>query len=167
METTMDSPLAIYLADHLMGATAGRELARRIARAHRQTERRDCYERLAIEINEDRDSLLRIMGVLHVPVRRYKVGAAWLAEKVGRLKLNGQLLSRAPLSGLVELEILKLGVSGKAAAWRSLRAVAEHDGRLDPAALDALLDRAQQQEATLEELRAREAANVFALPGDR
>jgi hypothetical protein len=38
----------------------------------------------------------------------------------GGLKLNGSLWSRSPLSGVAELEILRLDVEGKAAAWRTL-----------------------------------------------
>jgi hypothetical protein len=38
----------------------------------------------------------------------------------GRLKLNGSLWSRSPLSGVAELEILRLDVEGKAAATDSM-----------------------------------------------
>ena len=38
--------------------------------------------------------------------------AGWVAEKAGRLKLNGSLLTYSPLSRLVELEGLSLGVEG-------------------------------------------------------
>ncbi|HEY5356166.1 MAG TPA: hypothetical protein VIJ82_00465 [Streptosporangiaceae bacterium] len=55
------------------------------------------------------------MHLLGIPVRTYKVYAGWLAEKAGRLKFNGRLRARSPLSNLVELELLRLGVEGKAA----------------------------------------------------
>ena len=64
------------------------------------------------------------MAALGIPVRRYKVGAAWIGEKAGRLKFNGRLLARSPLSDLEELEMLRLGVEGKAAGWRTLRTLA-------------------------------------------
>ena len=67
------------------------------------------------------------MAVLGLPVRHYKLSAAWAAEKAARLKLNGRLLSRSPLSSLEELEMLRLGVEGKAAGWRTLRALAVHE----------------------------------------
>lgn len=44
--------------------------------------------------------------------------AGWLAEKAGRLKLNGRPLRRSPLSGLVELEMMHLAVEGEQACWR-------------------------------------------------
>jgi hypothetical protein len=142
--------LGIYLNDHLAGATGGVELARRMA-VPRGSD--GALRNLAAEIAQDRDALLDIMAALGITVRRYKVGAAWLGEKAARLKLNGRLLARSPLSGLEELEMLRLGVEGKAAGWRTLRALAETDTRLDPARLDELIARAQGQADVLEEMR--------------
>jgi len=153
--------LGIYLNDHLAGATGGLELFRRAAKAHRGTETGDVIEQFAAEVAEDRAALLGMMRALGVPVRQYKVYAAWAAEKVGRLKFNGRLRERSPLSSLVELEALRLGVEGKASGWRTLRTVAERDDRLDPQRLDGLLDRARRQADTLEELRARTADELF------
>jgi hypothetical protein len=106
------------------------------------------------------------MAVLGMPVRRYKVGVAWAAEKAGRLKLNGSLLSRSPLSNLEELEMLRLGVEGKAAGWRTLRELADADSRLNRDLLGDLMARAREQASLLEELRVRAAAGlVKAEPG--
>ena len=55
------------------------------------------------------------MTALGIPVRAFKVGVAWIGEKAGRLKFNGRILSRSPVSDLEELELLRLGVEGKAA----------------------------------------------------
>ena len=71
----------------------------------------------------------------------------------GRLKFNGRLLTRSPLSDLEELEMLRLGVEGKAAGWRTLRTLADSDTRLDPARLDELISRARRQADLLEDLR--------------
>ena len=121
--------LGIYLNDHLAGATGGVELARRIAGSRRSQPAAATLRRLAAEIAEDRAALLDMMSALGIPVRSYKVRAAWIGEKAARLKLNGYLLARSPLSGLEELEMLRLGVAGKAAGWRTLRAAAGTDGR--------------------------------------
>ena len=117
--------LGIYLNDHLAGATAGTELAHRMARSHGDEEDSGTLRRLAAEIGQDRTALLDIMAALGIKVRRYKVGAAWIGEKAGRLKFNGRLFARSPLSDLEELEILRLGVEGKAAGWRTLRTLAD------------------------------------------
>jgi hypothetical protein len=153
--------LGIYLNDHLAGATGGVELARRAAGAHRGSDIGGALERLTAEIVEDRAALLDMAAALGVPVRHYKVYAAWVAEKVGRLKFNGHVLRRSALSTVIELEVLRLAVEGKAAGWRTLREVAEHDGRLDAGRLDRLLARARRQADILEELRARQAAEAF------
>jgi hypothetical protein len=153
--------LGIYLNDHLAGSTGGLELARRTAAAHRGTEDGTTLTRLAKEIEEDRSALLAIMAALEVPVRQYKVAAAWAAEKVGRLKLNGRLLDRSPLSSLVELETLRLGVEGKACLWRTLLLVAKDEPRLDALRLDALLERATSQLESVEAMRMDASAEVF------
>jgi hypothetical protein len=156
-----DFLLGIYLNDHLLGATSGLELVRRMAGTHHGSPTGPTLRRLATEIAEDRTALLDIMRTLRVPVRRYKVAGGWLAEKIGRLKLNGRLLSRSPLSSLVELEALQIGVAGKVAGWRALRVLATGTGRLDADQLDHLIKRATEQAATVEELRLKAAAAAF------
>jgi hypothetical protein len=158
-------PLGIYLNDHLAGATAGLELARRAAGTHQVPVTGPELQRLAGEVAEDRATLLRMMGTLGVPVRSYKVWAAWAGEKAGRLKPNGHLTTRSPLSNLEELELLRLGVEGKAAGWRTLRVLAERDARLDPGELDELIARARRQAEFLEEARVRAAQQVIASSG--
>lgn len=157
--------LGIYLNDHLAGATLGVELAHRMARSHTGPGAGSTMQRLAAEIAQDRSALQEIMAGLGVPARAYKVCAGWIGEKIGRLKLNGRLRSRSPLSNLEELEMLRLGVEGKAAGWRTLRVLADSDPRLDSARLDSLMSRARSQADLLEELRVRAAGEVIADPG--
>jgi hypothetical protein len=155
--------LAVYLNDHLAGATVGLELVRRMAAsAEPGSESATVRARLVREIAADRSTLIKIMTTLGIKIRGYKMFAAWAGEKAGRLKFNGHLLTRSPLSDLEETEMLRLGVEGKAAGWRTLRAVAELDSRLDSAQLDALLARAARQSDELESIRVRIAAAVLA-----
>jgi hypothetical protein len=155
--------LGIYLNDHLAGATGGVGLVRRMAAAADPgSESARVLSTLAAEITQDRLALIKIMGTLGIPVRGYKVFAGWIGEKAGRVKLNGHLLTRSPLSELEETELLRLGVEGKAAGWRSLRVLADRDSRLDADGLDALLERAQRQSDTLETLRVDIAQRVLA-----
>jgi hypothetical protein len=153
--------LGIYLNDHLAGAVAGSNLARRLVASEREWTKADVLGRLATDIAEDRAALQDMMAKLDVPVRHYKTWAAWAAERLGRLKLNGRVLGRSPLSRVLELEAMRLGVEGKAAGWRTLRARAETDTRLDVDRLDALIERAQAQIERLEELRIGAAAEVL------
>jgi hypothetical protein len=154
------SLLGIYLNDHLAGATAGTELARRMAASGHLPDPPGVLPRLASEIAQDRAALLEMMAALGISVRSYKVCAAWIGEKAGRLKPNGRLRTRSELSNLEELELLRLGVEGKAAGWRTLRVLAGQDSRLAAARLDELITRASQQADLLEDLRVRAAAQV-------
>jgi hypothetical protein len=156
--------LDIYLNDHLAGATAGSELAHRMAGSHRGREEAGPLSRLSAEIAQDRSALLDIMASLGITVRGYKVGAAWIGEKAGRLKFNGRILARSPLSDLEELELLRLGVEAKAAGWRTLRTLADTDRRLDAGRVDELISRAGSQADQLEELRVRAANRVISHP---
>lgn len=155
--------LGIYLNDHLAGSLAGLELARRMAgTAEPGSEPASVLARLVTELAQDRAELLQIMAALGVKVRGYKMFAAWAGEKAGRMKLNGRLVTKSPLSGLVEAEILRLGIEGKAAGWRTLRSLAVRDDRLDAARLDWLLARAVSQSEAAETLRVRVAERVLA-----
>ncbi|MFF9765072.1 hypothetical protein ACF1GT_00260 [Streptomyces sp. NPDC014636] len=153
--------LGIYLNDHLAGATAGTLRSGYLARATRGSALGRAVAPVAAEIAQDRSALLSIMRDLGVPVRRYKVCAGWAGERLGRLKGNGRLIRRSPLTNVLELEGLRLGVEGKAAGWQTLRRLSTIDQRLDPGQLDVLLERARQQQKTLEEWRVREVETVL------
>jgi hypothetical protein len=142
--------LATYLNDHLAGATAGRELARRAATNNRGSELGRLLEELALEIDEDRDSLIGLMRASGIDIDRVKVLSGWTAEKLGRLKPNGKLLGYSPLSRLLELEALTLGVRGKLALWQALKEIEADEPTLASIDLANLLARAERQLAALE-----------------
>lgn len=127
-----------------------------MTRSHRGTDLAAAMEPISNEITEDRAILIEIMERLDIPVRHYKIYAGRVAERAGRLKSNGRLVRRSPLSPLLELEALRVGVEGKAAVWQTLRDLADDEDRLDPDLLDSLLERARRQQGTLEELRRRQ-----------
>lgn len=155
-----DRYLGLYLNDHLAGATAGTELAKRLAGENRDRPGGQALAGLADDVGEDRAALLAVMATLDVPVRRYKEVLGWVGEKAGRLKLNGRVLSRSPLSQVVGLEAMLLGIEGKAALWRTLRARAAADSRLAVDGFDILLGRAREQAELVESLRVLAAAEA-------
>jgi predicted DNA-binding ribbon-helix-helix protein len=154
--------LRIYLQDHLAGSTAGLELARRTRGANEGTEYGAPLARIADEIEADRRQLEGIMGDLGFGGDRLKNVAAWSLEKAGRLKLNGELKGYSPLSRVVELEGLLTGITGKKGLWVALLQIAPGEPRLDAALLERLRDRAEEQRATVEELREKAAQEAFA-----
>ncbi|MBD0694805.1 hypothetical protein BG452_17625 [Streptomyces sp. CBMA123] len=160
----MAEPLGVYLNDHLTGAFGGTALARRMADTHADSQRAADLRGLAMEVRRDRDDLVRIMNRLGVPVHRYRTWLGLAGERVGRLKPNGTLLRRSPLSDLVELEALRAGVEGKAALWHALRAIADDDPRLDPDQLDRLAERAREQASTLSRWHRVVSAEVLSRP---
>jgi hypothetical protein len=137
--------LTIYLNDHLGGATGGCDLARRVAGSNQGTELGDALEELAAQIAADRAQLEDVMARLGVKRDPLKVGAGWLAEKLGRLKLNGRLLEYSPLSRVIELEGLMAGVNAKIALWRTLAAAAPDDPRIADIDFVNLVARGEEQ----------------------
>ena len=141
----------IYIQDHLAGSMAGVELARRTAGSNSGNEYGPELERLATEIADDRDMLSEIAASVGVGHHRVKEAGAWVGEKLGRLKPNNSILSYSPLSRLIEIEGLVLGVTGKRSLWVALREtlgdqIAGHD-------LSELTLRAEDQATRLEQLR--------------
>ena len=155
------------MQDHLAGSTAGLELARRTRGANEGTEYGPPLAKIADEIEADRRQLQGIMEDLDFGGDAIKNAAAWGLERVGRLKMNGQLTGYSPLSRLVELEGLLTGITGKRALWVSLLQVAPSEPRLDADRLERLRDRADAQRATVEELREKAAREAFGGVGAR
>jgi hypothetical protein len=147
----LNSRLGIYLNDHMAAATGAVELVRRAAGSNRDTPYGEALAELQTEIEQDRETLGSIMGRLGVRTDPARQALAWTAEKLGRLKLNGQLTGYSPLSRLEELEILALGVTGKLQLWEALRRLPP-DG-IAETELAELTDRARSQRERLEALR--------------
>jgi hypothetical protein len=144
--------LKVYLDDHLAAAAGVLALARRTAGAHRGTAGASDLENLVAHLAEDRRTLIAIMARLEIPRTRYKEPLALAAERLGRLKPNGSLLHRSPLSSVVELEALTLGVTANRGVWRALRQLSTSRPLLDRDQLDGLIGRADATLAVLERL---------------
>jgi hypothetical protein len=154
--------LEIYLADHLAASTAGLSLARRTARANAGSAIGDVLGRLVADIEEDRRALRRIVAELGFDESKPKEALAWAGERLARLKLNGQLRGYSPLSRVLELEALSVGIAGKLALWETLQVVLGPEQRLVSVDLRELAERAQSQHAKVEELRADAVRAAFA-----
>jgi hypothetical protein len=154
--------LKVYLQDHMAGARIGIELVRRAASSNAGSEYGAELSAISAEIEEDKQSLSEVMERIGVRPDPVKQSSAWLGEKLGRLKLNGQLRGYSPLSRLLEIEGLVAGVSAKLELWRSLRATDELRGRLEGIDLQRLIRRAEDQRARLESLHERAAREALA-----
>jgi hypothetical protein len=156
-----DKYLRIYMQDHLAGATAGLELARRTRGANAGSEYGPPLAKIADEIAADRRQLQGMMEDLGFAGDPIKNMAAWGLEKVGRLKLNGQLTGYSPLGRVVELEGLLTGITAKRALWVSLLQLAPSEPRLDADRLERLRDRSDSQRERVAELREKAAREAF------
>jgi hypothetical protein len=153
--------LGIYVNDHLMAATGGIELVNRMLATHRGDRFEQPLEQLLGQLREEKAAHLSMAETLGIPVRQYKQVLSWVGEKFARLKLNGRLLSRSPLSDVMEFEFIASAVLAKRAGFETLREVAEVEPRLDRAMLDRLIRQADQQHEWLSEARREIAAKVF------
>ena len=150
--------LPIYLNDHLVGSTIGIELCRRALRENDGSELGEFLRALLSEIGEDRVTLVQLMERLAIQPSKAKTALGWTAEKLGRLKLNGQIRGYSPLSRLVELEGLATGIEGKRSLWLSLEHIRDSDERLLGLDFGALAERARSQRERLEPHRLAAAA---------
>ena len=153
--------LGIYCNDPLAAAVGGIELVSRMLSRHRGTPYEQKLEGLLDELREERGVLASSMQALELPVRQYKLVASWVGEKLARLKLNGHVLTRSPLSDLIEFEFIATAALGKRAGFETLREVAEVDDRIDKELLERLIRQADQQHEWLSEARRQVAARVF------
>jgi hypothetical protein len=152
-----ENHLSVYLNDHLAGATAGVNLARRVADHDRSGAGGDALDAVADEIEEDRRTLLDVMERLSVEQDRVRAAIGWGTEQASRLKLGGTLIGHSPLRRLEELEALSLGVAGKLALWQALRHTHGEDPRLEGIDIEDLIGRARSQRSRLERRRTRAA----------
>jgi hypothetical protein len=113
--------LAIYLNDHLAGATLSVELARRLRSSNGDDPEFGApLAQICAEIEADHDTLVRLMDHLEIGRDQVKPVLAKVAERLGRLKLNGRLWGYSPLSRVLELEFISGLVGGKMQLWNAL-----------------------------------------------
>ena len=155
------SLLEIYLQDHHAAAVAGTRLARRVGANVSRKEMSGDLSDVAEEIADDLAALEAIMRRLGTGPSRVKDAITRGGELLGRLKLNGRLRERSPLSDVVELETLVVGITGKQALWVSLRSAAV----LPAEELDQLIERAERQKRIVESAREAAARHAFDLHG--
>jgi hypothetical protein len=153
------SLLAIYLNDHLAGSMVGVGLVRRARASNEGTELGRALAEASAEIEALQTILRRLMEHLDVAESRVKPAGAWLAEKLGRLKLNGQLRGYSPLSRVVELEGLCTGLAGQILLWRAMERT--FGSTLSGFDFKALAERAASQQARLEAHRLEAAELAF------
>lgn len=157
MTSQTTDPLSVYLRNHEAAARGGVQFFGRVAGSQRRRPYGTELARLAGEVREDHRRLLDLMRGLGVRPDPVLGVAAVVGERVGRLKPNGRLLRRAPLTDLIEVEGLRAAVLAKAGAWQAL--LAADDSRR--AELEDLAARADDQREHLDRIHRTVAGEVL------
>jgi hypothetical protein len=161
---TSTEVLGTYLNDHLAGANAGVEMARRLHKRAGTGPDAATLGRLAEEIESDRNELRRLIEQLGEAGHPVKKAAGWLVGKAYRLGVAKLLTGDRALSMLLEIEALALGIVGKLALWQALLAVAPAHPQLVEADLIRLAARAREQHGRIEAIRLTAAHRSFTPP---
>ena len=157
--------LGLYLSDHLTGATAGASRIGRMAEAFSDTPVAKELAELSADIRQERDMLRGLIHDLDVHQRPHRQAAAWLVERAGRLKLNGRIVKRSPMTMVLEAELMRAATLGKLGGWQTLEELAPALG-LDPARFAALGDEARSQIDLLSRVHEHARRNAFRKRGD-
>lgn len=153
--------LGTYLNDHLAGANAGVEMAKRLHKGAAAGPDAAVLARLAEEIEQDRDELRGLVDQLGQAGHPVKKATGWLAGKAHRLAVGELLTGDEHLTTLLETETLALGVEGKLALWEALLAVASTYPQLVEDDLVRLAGRAREQRGRIETIRLAAARRAF------
>jgi hypothetical protein len=152
--------LGLYLSDHLTGSTAGLGRIGRMAKDFTDTPVHAELAALAAAIRRERDRLRGLLTELGVRQRPHRQAAAWLGEHAGRLKLNGRLLSRSPMTLVLEAELMRSAILAKVGGWQTLETLAPELG-LDPAEFTGLAAEGRSQIQTLDRVHEYARSNAF------
>lgn len=162
---TMDVDLfGLYLSDHFTGATVGLERMELMAQNYRDTPFDAELAEVTEQLRAERELYRDLLDTLQVPRRLHRQAAAWVAERAGRLKLNGRLVERSPMTAVLETELMRSAVLGKIGGWQTLQEHAAELG-LDPEQFRELVDVARSQIEVLDRLHAYARAQAFRAEG--
>ena len=156
----MNSPLQIYLVDHLTGSDGALDLLGRLIEED-PAGLGGFFGELRKEIKGEQDQLEALMDRFGYERSLVRSAGARIAEKVARVKLTGSDRQGGPLHLLEALDALQTAIQGKRGLWLALEAAAARDAMLagpDYAGLAAL---ASDQLDRLDRLRVQVAPDAL------
>lgn len=120
--------LRIYLNDHLALIVGELQLAERCFRSNsKQEELGRFLMKLVGDLRIERQIVEELIRQSGARPDLVKQGTAWLAEKFGRLKMNGSWLEYSNLSRLLEMETLEVAARERLAFWENVELALEAD----------------------------------------
>lgn len=154
--------LANYLNNHLAGAVAVIELVKQAVSENSSSELGKWLERFLAELEDDRETVRRILREIGSTEHTVKKLGAWVLEKMATTRLSDMAMAGGSphLRRVLELEAMLIGTHGRRGMWRLLELF--HDGSHESDS-DYVFrqQRAERQAADLEALREQEAAAAF------
>ena len=148
----MSKNLGTYLNDHVAGSVLALELLDHLIDLPEAPDRR-LLTQLRTEIQEDQEVLRQLLRSVGTEESTARKAAAWLTEKLGRVKLRLDESGSGELRMLEGLETLALGIQGKLALWRSLATLGDAVPPLKTLDLVRLQARALEQFERVDRLR--------------
>lgn len=152
--------LGLYLSDHLTGATAGAERIERMAVDFADTPVFAALSELAAEIRGEHLYVQHLISQLGLRRRPLAEAVSWAGERVGRLKSNGSLLKRSPMTLVLEAELMRSAVIGKLGMWQTLEDNAEALG-LDAEQFRESAQKAEHQREVLDRVHSYARSRAF------
>lgn len=152
--------LGFYLNNHLAGAVAGIELVRKIVEETRDSESGAWFGRFLAELEEDRETVRRLLREIGRSEDTVKKLGGWVMEKVAAGRLSSMAGDSTHLRRVVEIEGILLGTQGRITMWRLLERLHD-DRRLAVADFTFLRQRGERQAEELERFRQEQAAAAF------
>jgi hypothetical protein len=155
---TLDMPsnLATYVHDHLAGAQFAIELLQDLSEKASDRRITELAAALLPEIESDRSALQRFAEAIGEEPSGAKESAAWLTQKLSRVKLS----AADDLGAFEAVETLSLGILGKLALWNSIKILPKCDAA-KVLKLSDLLAAAENQHTRVEHLRRELASHVL------
>ena len=145
--------LEVYLQDHYAGAVSALELLKHLIDAYQSEPLGGFFTELRSDIEADHKQLHNLMSALGLEESSLRNAGAWMAEKLGRIKVGITSDEDAKLRLLQALETLLIGITGKKLLWRALAAVQESSPVLQRTDFAQMESRAAEQARRVEEQR--------------
>jgi len=156
----MTENLGTYLNDHVAGSVLALELLDHLIGLSEASDR-ELLKQLRSEVQEDQEVLRQLLRSVGRKESTMRKAAAWLTEKLGRVKLLMDESGSGELRVLEGLETLALGIQGKLALWRSVATLGDAVPPIKALDLDRLQSRAIEQFERVERLRLQAARRIL------
>lgn len=156
--------LSIYINDHRGLSTAAIALIERCIKENKDENNPlvNYLQELHEELDEERELLEQIVHDTGGKIDKIKATAAWVGEKLGRFKLNGNLFEYSPLSRMEELEVLRVGIHGKLGMWKIFDEIKNNHAAFENIDFKKLISQAEKQHNNVENFRMQAARAAFA-----